>query len=127
MAKDGTIVVATRTAGIWRIRNNKWTLFAEGTYECLGVWIEDDKGDRIVVMQKPELTRMSDSNNDGRADQFETVCDDYGFHGNYHEYAHGPVRDAQGNYYFTLNLSHGGSPPCFMARRRSLHGINGRL
>jgi len=110
VAKDGTIVVATRTAGIWRIRDNKWTLFAEGTYECLGVWIEDDKGDRVVVMQKPELTRITDSNGDGRADQFETVCDDYGFHGNYHEYAHGPVRDAEGNYYFTLNLSHGGSP-----------------
>jgi hypothetical protein len=110
IAKDGTIVVATRTAGVWRLRDNKWTLFAEGTYECLGVWIEDSKGDRVAIMQKPELTRMIDSNGDGRADQFETICDDYGFHGNYHEYAHGPVRDAQGNYYFTLNLSHGGSP-----------------
>ena len=108
VAKDGTIVVATRTAGVWRIRDNKWSLFAEGTYECLGVWIEDDKGDSIVVMQKPELTRITDSNGDSRADRFETVCDDYGFHGNYHEYAHGPVRDAKGNYYFTLNLSHGG-------------------
>ena len=29
---------------------------------------------------------MIDSNGDGRADQFETLCDDYGFHGNYHEY-----------------------------------------
>ena len=109
VAKDGTIVVATRTAGVWRIRDQKWTMFAEGTYECLGVVIEDDKGDRIVVMQKPELTRMSDTNGDGRADKFETVCDDYGFHGNYHEYAHGPARDAEGNYYFTLNLSHGGN------------------
>ena len=109
VAKDGTIVVGTRTAGVWRIRDGKWTLFAEGTYECLGVCIEDDKGDKIVVMQKPELTRISDTNGDGRADQFETLCDDYGFHGNYHEYAHGPVRDAAGNYYFTLNLSHGGS------------------
>ncbi|MBC8349618.1 MAG: c-type cytochrome [Verrucomicrobia bacterium] len=109
VAKDGTIVLATRTAGIWRIRKGKWSLFAEGTYECLGVWIEDDKGDSFVVMQKPELTRITDTNGDGRADQFETVCDDYGFHGNYHEFAHGPVRDSKGNYYFTLNLSHGGS------------------
>jgi len=109
VAKDGTIVLATRTAGVWRIRDDKWTLFAEGTYECLGVWIEDDKGDKIVIMQKPELTRMRDSNGDGRADIIETVCDDYGFHGNYHEYAHGPVRDAEGNYYFALNLSHGGN------------------
>ena len=108
VAKNGTIVVTTRTAGVWRIKDNQWSLFAEGTYEALGVAIEDDKGDSIVVMQKPELTRMTDTNGDGRADLFETICDDYGFHGNYHEYAHGPARDRQGNYYFALNLSHGG-------------------
>lgn len=108
VAKDGTIVVTTRTAGVWRIRDDKWSLFAEGTYEALGVQIEDDKGDRIVIMQKPELTRLADTNGDGRADQFQTLCDDYGFHGNYHEYAHGPARDHEGNFYFALNLSHGG-------------------
>ena len=109
VAKDGTIVVGTRTAGVWRIRDGKWTLFAEGIYECLGVVIEDDKGDRIVVTQKPELTRMTDTNGDGRADKFETLCDAFGCHANYHEYVHGPVRDAAGNYYITLNLAHGGS------------------
>lgn len=107
VAKDGTLVIGTRTAGIWRIRNNVWTLFAEGTYECLGVVIEDDCGDRIVVIQKPQLTRITDTDRDGRADRFDTVFDDFGFHANYHEYAHGPVRDAAGNYYLTLNLSHG--------------------
>jgi hypothetical protein len=106
VAKDGTIVLATRAAGVWRIRNGEWTMFAEGTYEALGVCIEDDKGDVIVIAQKPELTRMRDENGDGRADTFQTVSDDYGFHGNYHEYTHGPVRDAAGNYYFLLNLSH---------------------
>ncbi len=109
VAKDGTIVVGTRTAGVWRIRDNKWTLFAEGLYECLGVVIEDDKGDRIVVTQKPELTRLVDTNGDGRADRFETVSDAFGFHGNYHEFNHGPARDAQGNYYYALNLSHTGN------------------
>ncbi len=106
VAKDGTIVLATRTAGVWRIRDGKWTQFAEGTFECLGVCIEDDKGDRVVITQKPELTRLIDSDGDGRADIYDTLCDDYGFHGNYHEYTHGPVRDSAGNYYFTLNLAH---------------------
>jgi hypothetical protein len=106
VAKDGTMVFATRAAGVWRIRKGEWSLFAEGTYEALGVHIEDDKGDVIVIAQKPELTRISDKNGDGRADTFQTVSDDYGFHGNYHEYTHGPVRDAAGNYYFLLNLSH---------------------
>jgi hypothetical protein len=106
VAKDGTIVVGTRTAGIWRLKNKQWELFAEGMYECLGLVIEDHRGDVIVIAQKPELTRISDSNRDGKADRFQTVCDDFGFHGNYHEYTHGPVRDAAGNYYFTLNLCH---------------------
>jgi hypothetical protein len=109
VAKDGTIVVGTRTAGVWRIRNNQWTLFAEGTYECLGVFIEDDCGDQIVITQKPQLTRLRDVDRDGRADHFETVCDDFGFHANYHEYLHGPVRDSAGNYYITLNLTHSGN------------------
>lgn len=106
VAKDGTIVLGTRAAGIWRIRNGEWSLFAEGTFEVLGVHIEDDKGNVIVVAQKPEITRISDDNADGRADTFVTLSDDYGFHGNYHEYCHGLARDAEGNYYFLLNLSH---------------------
>jgi len=106
VAKNGTIVVSTRTAGVWRIRDGKWSLFAENAYESLGVVIEDDKGDRIVISQKPEITRIIDSDGDGRADAFVTLCDDFGFHANYHEYTHGPVRDKAGNYYFLLNLSH---------------------
>ena len=108
VAKDGTMVFATRTAGIWRLRNGHWTQFAEGLYEALGVVIEDDHGDVLVIAQKPELTRVSDIDGDGQADEFATLCDDYGFHGNYHEYTHGPVRDDDGSYYFLLNLSHGG-------------------
>lgn len=111
VAKDGTIVLATRASGIWRIRDKKWTLFAEGTFEALGVVIEDDKGDKIVIAQKPELTRITDTNGDGRADSFQTICDDFGFHGNYHEYTHGPVRDKDGNYYFNLNLAHDDKKP----------------
>lgn len=106
VAKDGTMVFATRAAGVWRIRNGEWSLFAEGIYEALGVHIEDDKGDVIVIAQKPEITRISDENGDGRADVFQTLSDDYGFHGNYHEYTHGLAKDAAGNYYFLLNLSH---------------------
>jgi Cytochrome c len=105
-ANDGTIVVSTRTSGIWRIRDGKWSLFAEGIFDSLGVCIEDDHGDRIVISQKPELTRLTDDDGDGRADRFDTLCDDFGFHGNYHEYMHGPVRAADGSYHFNLNLDH---------------------
>jgi hypothetical protein len=110
VAKDGTIVISTRASGIWRIRDRKWSLFAEGIFDSLGVCIEDDHGDRVVISQKPELTRLTDIDGDGRADCYDTVCDDFGFHSNYHEYMHGPVRDEAGNYYFNLNLEH--NPGC---------------
>ncbi len=106
VAPDGTIVVGTRTSGIWRIVDGQWQLFAEGLFDCLGLVVEDEKGLTIVAGQKPELTRISDTDGDGIADSFETLADQFSYHSNYHSYMHGPVRDAAGNYYFNLNLLH---------------------
>src|SRR5690625_5407346 len=60
----------------------------------------------MVVSQKAELTRISDTNGDGRADRFDTLFDAHSFHGNYHTYTHGPASDDEGNYYVVLNLAH---------------------
>lgn len=106
VADDGTIVVSTRTAGIWRIVDGKWHLFAEGIFDSLGVVAEDEKGLVLTVGQKAELTRIVDSNGDGRADQFKTLFDAFSYHGNYHTYMHGPVKTADGKYFVTLNLAH---------------------
>ena len=107
-AKNGTAVVASRTAGIWKIKDNNWHFYAEGFHDPLGVHIEDDKGEQIVVAHKPELTRVIDKNSDGSADLFETINDDWRLAGDYCEYVHGPVIDDQGNYYFNLNLANAG-------------------
>ena len=104
VAPDGTVVVATRTAGIWRLVAGEWRLFAEGAFDSLGVVIEDQHGLSLVVGQKAELTRISDTNGDGLADSFVTMTDAFSYSGNYHEYFHGPVRDAQGDYFVTINL-----------------------
>ncbi|WP_347331063.1 family 16 glycoside hydrolase [Marinimicrobium locisalis] len=106
VAEDGTIVVATRNAGIWRIVEGEWRLFAEGMFDSLGVVIEDKKGLDLVIGQKAELTRVRDTNGDGRADRFETLFDGFSYHGNYHTYLHGPVKGKDGAYYFGLNLAH---------------------
>lgn len=107
LAKDGTVVVATRNAGIWRLKNGEWNLFAEGLFDSLGVVVEDDKGLVVVAGQKAELTRISDTNGDGRADRYETLFDKHAYHSNYHTYMHGPVRLRDGSYCFALNLAHG--------------------
>ena len=106
VADDGTIVVSTRTAGIWRIVEGKWYLFAEGIFDSLGVVVEDEKGLVLTVGQKAELTRIADTNGDGRADQFKTLFDAFSYHGNYHTYMHGPVKTDEGKYFVALNLAH---------------------
>lgn len=105
LAPDGTIVVATRTAGIWRLVKGEWRLFAEGLFDSLGVQVEDEHGLVVVAGQKAELTRISDTNGDGVADRYDTITDAFGYTGNYHAYLHGPIRDPKGGYLFTLNLN----------------------
>jgi glucose/arabinose dehydrogenase len=108
VAPDGTIVVSTRTAGIWQLRGHEWTLLAEGLFDSLGVQVEDEHGNRVVAGQKAELTRITDTNGDGLADSFETLMDEFEYTGNYQAYMHGPVPDGNGGYFVTLNLNDSG-------------------
>ncbi|WP_415926378.1 hypothetical protein PN836_018505 [Ningiella sp. W23] len=107
--KDGQVLVSTRTAGVWRLKDDKWQLFAEGIFDSLGMLSESDDGSVAVVGNKAELTRIKDINGDGIADQFETLFDSFTNAANYHTYVHGPTRDVQGNYVLTLNLADGKS------------------
>lgn len=109
LAKDGIVVVGTRNAGIWRLVDGEWRLFAEGLFDSLGVVVEDGKGLTVVAGQKAELTRISDTNGDGLADEYDTLFDAHSYHGNYHTYMHGPVRARDGSYYLALNLAHDGA------------------
>src|SRR5579863_2153168 len=86
----------------------QWRIFAEGLHEPLGVLPEPDGS--LLVMQRPELTRLRDSRGTGVADRYETVWDGFGMTGNYHEFAFGPVRGPNGKLYVALNLASNGAP-----------------
>lgn len=115
LTQDNTTVIATRTAGIWRMVKGQWHLFAEGTFDSLGVLVEDKKGLTVIAGQKAELTRISDTNGDGIADSYETLFDAHSYHGNYHSYVHGPVRGGDGAYYISINLADGGDGSTYKA------------
>jgi cytochrome c len=71
---------------------------AAGLAEPLGVRVVDDE---IYVLQKPELTRLRDTDADGQADEYETVAQDWRATPNFHEFAFGlAYRD--GYFYATL-------------------------
>jgi glucose/arabinose dehydrogenase len=84
-----------------------WKKFAEGLHEPLGLVAESPAS--FLVMQRAELTRLKDTDGDGRADEYETVFDDFGLTGNYHEFAFGPARGPDGSLYIALNVASNGA------------------
>ena len=84
-----------------------WAPFAEGLHEPLGLLAESDAS--VLVMQRSELTRLRDTDGDGRADDYETVFDGFGMSGNYHEFGFGPAQDADGNLYVSLGTASNGA------------------
>ncbi len=105
---DHRIAVGTRHGEIYLIDGiddekpiPEFHLFATGLDEIFGLAWKDDS---FYVTQSCELTRISDSNNDGKADRFETVSDAWGY-ANYHEYAFGSKFDTAGNQFVALGLS----------------------
>ena len=107
------LLVTTRRGEIWWIDgayeadpHPKFTLFASGLHEPLGI-IAAPKGG-FYVAQRQEVTRLVDTDNDGRADVFETVAK-IPISGSYHEYAFGPILAPNGNLRVTLNVAFGGS------------------
>lgn len=116
---DGALYVATRRGDVWLVENPTaddptqvvWHLYARGLHEVLGLLAD---GDDLLLVQRPEVTRLRDTDRDGVADEFSTVCDDFGLSGHYHEYIYGPVREQKtGDLFVTLNadLGHGTLSP----------------
>ena len=110
----GELVVVTRRSGILIGKPNKdpgafeWRIFSDHSlHEALGMLVEKDG--QLLVSQFPELTRISDTDGDGVADLYETVCDAWGLSGGYHENAGNIVPDGEGNWFLNIGTaSHNG-------------------
>lgn len=107
---DQKIAVASRRGDIWictgaydaDISKVTWKKFASGVHEPFGMFWKDGW---LYLTQRPEVTRIKDSDGDGTADTFQTVCADWGIKGDYHEYAMGSTPDKDGNIWVTLCLT----------------------
>ena len=107
---DGKLASATRLGDIYLIEGAfenppahvKFHHFASGLHEVLGLAYRDGW---LYCTQRGEVTRMKDVDGDGRADRFETVNDDWGISGDYHEYAFGSHFDKDGNIWLALCLT----------------------
>ncbi len=106
---DGRLVACFHRGEVYTydVAKKTWKLFAEGLHDPLGVVALSNT--EIAVMQRPELTRIRDTDGDGVADEYSTITDDFGMTGNYHEFAFGPVLDKDGNFLIALNVASNGA------------------
>ncbi len=105
---DGRIAIGTRHGDIYFVSGvddprpePTFELFANGLDEIFGLHPIDGG---LLVTQSCEMTRVTDSDGDGRADRFDTLSDGWGYE-NYHEYAFGTGPDTDGNMHVALGLS----------------------
>lgn len=105
---DDRLAVGTRRGEIFLVTGafddhprTRFHRYAAGLDEVLGLGWKDGA---FYVTQQSEVTRITDRNGDGRADDFETLSDVWGFR-NYHEFAFGSKPDPDGNIWVALCLS----------------------
>ncbi len=106
---EDKVAVVIRKGEVWILdgvsekppKNVRYHRFASGLHEPLGlIW----KDDAFYTVQRSELTRLRDTDQDGVADEYLTVAKGWGVTGHYHEYAYGPKLDGEGNMWVTLNI-----------------------
>lgn len=106
---NGDLAVTTRRGDVFIVENPTsqrpyFRKFASGMHEVLGVAYRDGA---LFCAQRGELTKLVDTDMDGKADVYETVYA-WPVSGNYHEYSFGPKIAPDGSFFVTLNL---GFPP----------------
>ncbi|VTR95541.1 multifunctional secreted protein : Putative large multi-functional protein OS=Blastopirellula marina DSM 3645 GN=DSM3645_26609 PE=4 SV=1 [Gemmata massiliana] len=100
---DGRVAMCTCHGDVWLITVNEkagtcsWQRYATGLYHSLGLKVVDGK---VVVVERGQLTRLHDLNNDGEADFYECVNNDWHCSGGEHSYDTCLETDPQGNFYF---------------------------
>lgn len=102
---NGNLAVTTRRGDVFVVENPTsqrpfFRRFATGMHEVLGVAY---KNGSLYCAQRGELTKLTDTDNDGKADRYETVFA-WPISGNYHEYSFGPKIAPDGKFFVTLNL-----------------------
>lgn len=105
---NGNLGVATRRGDVFIVENPTsarpyFRKFASGLHEVLGLAYKDGS---LYCAQRGELTKLTDTNKDGKADVIETVYQ-WPLSGHYHEYSFGPKVAPDGSFFVSGNVAFG--------------------
>lgn len=120
---DGRLAVATRRGDIWMIHNPSgpkpyFRKFASGLHEILGLTYQNGS---LICAQRGELTKLTDKDQDGKADSYETIYA-WPISSHYHEYSFGPKIAPDGSYFVSGNVAFGDEEWWAGESRRPLRG-----
>jgi hypothetical protein len=106
---DGRVAMCTCHGDVWLAKIIKpqsqetadgtvsWQRHATGLYHPLGLKVIDGK---VIVLERGQLTRLHDNNDDGEADFYECVSNAWHTGAGEHSYDTCLETDPQGNFYF---------------------------
>jgi len=103
---DGTLIASSLEGRVWLGRDSD----GDGLVDRLEPFSDDlaapygvaATGDAIDVINKYGLLRLTDADGDGRADRMQLLASGWGHTRDYHDWAVGLPRDAEGHYYVSL-------------------------
>lgn len=107
--KKGTAYVSTLAGEVWKVTGLDraldtvtWQRFATGLNQPLGIHLDDDG---LFVLDRGQIYRLHDTNNDGEADFYENYANDFGGYNRSHSHTFGLHRTADGTFHFTQRES----------------------
>jgi cytochrome c551/c552 len=105
---NGDLGISTRRGDVFIVENPTssrpyFRKFASGLHEILGLAY---KNGVFYCAQRGELTKLVDTNLDGKADVYETIYS-WPLSGHYHEYSFGPKIAPDGSFFVTGNVAFG--------------------
>ncbi len=105
---NGDLGISTRRGDVFIAENPTsarpyFRKFASGLHEVLGLAYKDGN---LFCSQRGELTKLVDSDGDGKADNYETVYS-WPISGYYHEYSFGPKIAPDGSFFVSGNVAFG--------------------
>ncbi|GAB3534122.1 hypothetical protein GCM10027443_20760 [Pontibacter brevis] len=105
---SGDLGVSTRRGDVYIVENPTsqrpyFRKFASGLHEILGLAYKEGA---LYAAQRGELTKLVDTDMDGKADKYKTVYS-WPLSGHYHEYSFGPRIAPDGDFFVTGNVAFG--------------------
>ncbi|TPE44028.1 hypothetical protein [Pontibacter mangrovi] len=105
---SGDLGISTRRGDVYIVENPTsqrpyFRKFASGLHEILGLAYKDGA---LYAAQRGELTKLVDTDMDGKADKYKTVYA-WPISGHYHEYSFGPKIAPDGSFFVTGNVAFG--------------------